>query len=421
MSRHSGSPTGLTVTNPSPMPALRSLSVVPDRKQAVLDGKANAFLDQGPCNAWNACPVGSLPDQLFEIGDGREGQRDWNAVGFGFFCGHAKKLAFNWCTEKYLLRVYLDLKRADAADSSSAASSEHRIVIHRAIGVPTGMVSNPAAAPVLFDRALLRARQQRALMQGPATFLLDRVAEDMAERLNAVMRDFKSAAVIGTAGHQVGGALAGRFDRYARVDLPERESEALPLEAQSLDLVVSALAFQFVNDLPGVLAQIRRALRPDGLLMAAMVGGDTLTELRQSFAAAEAELEGGVSPRVAPFADLRDVGALLQRAGLALPVTDVDRVVVRYDSAFGLMQDLRRMGATNILLERRRMPTRRATMVRMAEIYRDRFADPDGRIRATFDVIWLSGWAPHENQPKPLKPGSAKASLEEAVKRRGPA
>jgi SAM-dependent methyltransferase len=239
----------------------------------------------------------------------------------------------------------------------------------------------------------------------------------MADRLNAVVRDFKSAAEIGTRGDQVSRALAGRFDHLARVDLPERESEPLRFEAQSLDLVVSALAFQFVNDLPGVLAQIRRALRPDGLLMAAMIGGDSLTELRQSFAAAEAELEGGVSPRVAPFADLRDVGALLQRAVLALPVTDVDRIVVRYDSAFGLMHDLRRMGATNILVERRRMPTRRATMLRMAEIYAERFADPDGRIRATFDIIWLSGWAPHENQQKPLKPGSAKASLAEAVKR----
>jgi SAM-dependent methyltransferase len=196
-----------------------------------------------------------------------------------------------------------------------------------------------------------------------------------------------------------------------------QESEPLALEAEALDLVISALAFQFVNDLPGVLAQIRRALRSDGLLMAAMIGGDTLTELRQSFAAAEAELEGGISPRVAPFADLRDIGALLQRAGLALPVTDVDRVVVRYDSVFSLMHDLRRMGATNILLERRRMPTRRGTMLRMAEIYSERFADPDGRIRATFDIIWLSGWAPHESQQKPLKPGSAKASLAEAVKR----
>ena len=196
--------------------------------------------------------------------------------------------------------------------------------------------------------------------------------------------------------------------------------ETLPLEPESLDLAVSALALQFVNDLPGVLAQIRRALKPDGLLLAAMIGGDTLTELRQSFAAAEAECEGGVSPRVAPFADLRDIGGLLQRAGLALPVTDVDRVVVRYDSAFALMHDLRRMGATNILIERRRMPTRRATLLRMAQIYAERFADPDGRIRATFDIIWLSGWAPHESQPKPLRPGSAKASLEEAVKRGSP-
>jgi SAM-dependent methyltransferase len=279
------------------------------------------------------------------------------------------------------------------------------------------MVYEPATAPVLFDRYLLRSRLGRAQRLGPATFLLDRIAEDMADRLQAVVRDFKSAAEVGTPGDQVSTALAGRFDRFLRVDLPERETEPLPIEAQSLDLVVSALAFQFVNDLPGVLAQIRRALRPDGLLMAAMIGGDSLTELRQSFAAAEAELEDGVSPRVAPFADLRDVGALLQRAGLALPVTDVDRMVVRYDSAFGLMHDLRRMGATNVLVERRRMPTRRATMLRMAEIYGERFADPDGRIRATFDVIWLSGWAPHENQPKPLKPGSAKASLADAVRK----
>jgi hypothetical protein len=148
-----------------------------------------------------------------------------------------------------------------------------------------------------------------------------------------------------------------------------------------------------------------------------MFGGDTLSELRQCFAAAEAELEGGVSPRVAPFADLRDLGALLQRAGLALPVTDVDRIVVRYDNAFNLMHDLRRMGATNILVERRRTPTRRATMLRVAEIYRERFADPDGRIRATFDVIWISGWAPHESQQKPLKPGSAQMGLAEAVRR----
>jgi SAM-dependent methyltransferase len=209
--------------------------------------------------------------------------------------------------------------------------------------------------------------------------------------------------------------VAERFASITRLAL-DSDSETLPLEPESLDLAVSALAFQFVNDLPGVLAQIRRALRPDGLLLAAMLGGDTLTELRQSFAAAEAELEAGMSPRVAPFADLRDVGSLLQRAGFALPVTDVDRVVVRYDSAFTLMHDLRRMGAGNILFERRRTPTRRATLLRMAQIYGERFADSDGRIRVTFEVIWLSGWAPHESQPKPLKPGAAKASLEAAVK-----
>ena len=277
------------------------------------------------------------------------------------------------------------------------------------------MAPNPPTAPILFDRALLRVRQDRARRLGPATFLLDRVAEDMEERLAAVTRDFSDAAEIWTPGALLRKPVADRFKSITRIE-PD-ETETLRLAPETLDLAVSALAFQFVNDLPGVLAQIRRALRPDGLLLAAMIGGDTLTELRQSFAAAEAECEGGVSPRVAPFADLRDVGALLQRAGFALPVTDVDRVVVRYDSALALIADVRRMGATNILVERRRTPTRRATLLRMAQIYGERFADADGRIRATFDVIWLSGWAPHESQPKPLRPGSAKASLEAAVKR----
>lgn len=290
-----------------------------------------------------------------------------------------------------------------------------RIARGGAGSVPTGMASNPTPAPILFDRPMLRARMERARRAGAATFLLDRVREDFEERLQAVMRNFADVADIWTPGELLRPPIAGRFPSIRRID-PD-QSEILPLQPQSLDLAVSALAFQFVNDLPGVLAQIHRALRPDGLLLAAMIGGDTLTELRQSFAAAEAECEGGVSPRVAPFADLRDVGALLQRAGLALPVTDVDRVVVRYDSAFALMADLRRMGATNVLIERRRTPTRRATMLRMAQIYGERFADTDGRIRATFDVIWLSGWAPHESQQQPLKPGSAKASLEAAVKK----
>jgi SAM-dependent methyltransferase len=279
------------------------------------------------------------------------------------------------------------------------------------------MASNPPQPPDLFDRSLLRVRQNRALRGGAATFLLDRVAEDLGGRLNAVLREFSEVVDVWTPGEILANALRKRFKSVTHIGL-QQSDERLALEPDSLDLVVSALAFQFVNDLPGVLAQIRRALRPDGLLLAAMIGGDTLTELRQAFAAAEAELEGGVSPRVAPFADLRDIGALMQRAGLALPVTDVDRVVIRYDSAFALMADLRRMGATNVLVERRRTPTRRATLLRMAQIYAERFADADGRIRATFEVIWLSGWAPHESQQKPLRPGSARIGLEEAVKNR---
>ena len=189
----------------------------------------------------------------------------------------------------------------------------------------------------------------------------------------------------------------------------------MPFADGSFDLVVSALSLQFVNDLPGALIQIRRALKPDGLLLAALAGGDTLAELRQSLAVAEAEIEGGVSPRVVPFVDVREAGALLQRAGFALPVTDVERLTVRYASPIVLMHDLRRMGASNALIERRRRPLRRATLTRMAEVYGERFADPDGRIRATFEIVWLSGWAPHASQQQPLRPGSARARLADAL------
>ena len=280
-------------------------------------------------------------------------------------------------------------------------------------------MADPTAAPILFDHALLVKRQLRALGLGPATFLLERVLDDMEERLGAVKRDFADIGDIWTPTEALQLRLYWRLRRPVR-RIQQAPDEVVSFPPESLDLAVSALAFQFVNDLPGVLTQIRRALRPDGLLLAALIGGDTLTELRQSFAAAEAECEGGVSPHVAPFADLRDIGGLLQRAGLALPVTDVDRVVVRYDSALALMLDLRRMGATNVLTERRKSPTRRTTMMRMAEIYAERFADPDGRIRATFDVVWLSAWAPHASQPKPLRPGSATARLEDAVKKISP-
>jgi SAM-dependent methyltransferase len=255
--------------------------------------------------------------------------------------------------------------------------------------------------------------------------LLDRVADEFADRLAAVMRRFDLAADLGTPNDAVRRALArlpsiGMMISSGSVTDEQQKTiaadeEVLPFRDASLDLIVSGLALQFVNDLPGVLVQIRRALKPDGLFLAAMLGGETLTELRQSFAAAESEVEGGASPRVAPFADLRELGALLQRAGFALPVADVDRTTVRYANAFDLMRDLRRMGAANALVARRHTPLRRATLLRMAEIYAQRFADADGRLRATFEIVWLSGWAPHPDQQQPLKPGSARVRLADAL------
>src|SRR3982750_3644887 len=277
------------------------------------------------------------------------------------------------------------------------------------------MAQDPQTPPALFDRALLHARQRRAQAQGAVSFLLDRVAEDMSDRLAAVMREFHTAVDLWTPGEGLA-VLRARLPSIERINLDASGAEKLPFAPESLDLVVSALALQFVNDLPGTLVQIRRALRPDGLLLAAMIGGDSLTELREAFAQAEADVEGGVSPRVAPFADLRDLGALLQRAGFALPVTDVDRVTVRYASPLALMHDLRRMGATNVLIERRRRPLKRATLRRVSEIYLDRFGDADGRVSATFEIIWLAGLAPHESQQQPLKPGSAKTRIADALR-----
>jgi len=287
-----------------------------------------------------------------------------------------------------------------------------------------------AEPPRIFDRVLLRSRRRRALRAEPADFLLRRVADELVQRLLVVKRSFTLAADIGTPGPALRSMMRAQaiapvvigIDPLAH-DIRGGESllvaadeEALPFADGSLDLAVSALALQAVNDLPGALVQIRRALKPDGLFLGALLGGDTLAELRQSFAAAEAEVEGGVSPRVAPFADLRDVGALLQRAGYALPVVDTDRLTVRYATAFDLMRDLRAMAMTNSLVERRRVPLKRATLLRMAEIYAERFSDLDGRLRASFDIVWLSGWAPHESQQQPLRPGSAKARLADALK-----
>jgi SAM-dependent methyltransferase len=266
--------------------------------------------------------------------------------------------------------------------------------------------------PLLFDPAALALHRRRAAAR-PADFLLRHAAEDMADRLAAVLRRFEAAAEIGPLLPLLGETL--RPALTASWQGADIANEVLALAPGSIDLALSALSLQFVNDLPGMLSQIRRALKPDGLLMAVLVGGASLSELREASSQAELEVEGGVSPRVAPFADVRDMGGLLQRAGFALPVVDSDTLTVRYDNAFALMADLRAMGATNVMTQRRKSFTRRATLVRMAEIYQERFSDPDGRIRATFELIWISGWVPHESQQKPLQPGSAKARLADAL------
>ncbi|MDP4003614.1 methyltransferase domain-containing protein [Methylobacterium sp. NEAU K] len=277
----------------------------------------------------------------------------------------------------------------------------------------------------LFDTPLARRRLARAERNGYAGFLLDRLVEDLDDRLGAVLRGFSTVLDLATPGPAAVRTLAVRYPEARLIRLaalPEPgenrivgDPEALPCAAGSLDLAVSLLALQAVNDLPGTLIQLRRALRPDGLFLGCLLGGATLTELRQSFAQAESEVEGGISPRVAPFAAVREAGALLQRAGFALPVADTDTLTVRYADPFGLMRDLRAMGMTNVLTERRRTPLRRATLVRAAEVYAERFSDPDGRVRATFEVLWLSGWVPHESQQKPLRPGTAKSRLADAL------
>lgn len=280
----------------------------------------------------------------------------------------------------------------------------------------------------IFDRGLIARRRARAIAAGgEAGFLVDAVVADIGERLVPLTRRFDVALDLGSGGRVArllaGTGIAGRTIRADALaadpsgggpDLVVDE-EALPFAEASLDLVVATLTLQAVNDLPGALVQIRRALKPDGLLLAAVAGGDTLTELRQALLEAEAETTGGAAPRVAPFADVRALTGLLQRAGFALPVGDVDRLTIRYDGLFALMADLRALGATSALADRARRPLRRGVLLRAAEIYAGRFADPDGRIRASVDVVSLSGWAPHESQPKPARPGSATVRLADVL------
>lgn len=284
-------------------------------------------------------------------------------------------------------------------------------------------------APRVFDRRLQRAHLRRAARGAPATFLLDRAVADLKERLGTVNRRFGRILDYGSPGPSVVSNLSSCFPEASVAQAAPllaalgagpwlsvvADDEASPFRGEAFDLVVSLLSLQWANDLPGALAQIRRTLKPDGLFLGCLVAGRSLRELRTAFAMAEADTIGGVSPRVAPFADLRDLGALLQRAGFALPVTDVETVTARYGDAFDLMRDLRAMGAANPLVERSRRPLRRATLRRVAQVYAELFADADGRVRATFDLVWLSGWAPHESQQKPLRPGSARMRLSDAL------
>ncbi|MBO0766119.1 MAG: methyltransferase domain-containing protein [Hyphomicrobiaceae bacterium] len=282
----------------------------------------------------------------------------------------------------------------------------------------------------IFDRRLLVERRDRAAGTIAAhEFLLARVADDLVERLAAINRTFPAAASLGAYHGLLGRRLrqVPGIEVVTDVEASDRllaqcegprvkaDEEALPFAEQSLDLVVSGLALQLVNDLPGTLIQIRRVLKQDGLLLAALLGGTTLTELRTAFLIAEEELEGGASPRVAPFADVRDLGGLLQRAQFALPVADSDTVTVTYRDPMALMGELRAMGASNALAERSRRPLRRATLARAIEVYQERFALPDGRVPATFEIITLTGWAPHPSQPKPLRPGSATIGLADVL------
>lgn len=281
----------------------------------------------------------------------------------------------------------------------------------------------------VFDTDLLLARKKRALrISVPgADFLMRRAADDLADRLAAVGRRFERGAALFcltgaardvlTASGKVGETIRVEADAFLLGGAAGLAAapETVPLEAASIDLAVSLLSLHETNDTPGMLVQIRRALKPDGLFLGALAGAGTLKELRESLLLAEAELHGGASPRIAPLPDVRDAGALLQRAGFALPVADLETVAVRYASLFELMRDLRAMGATNALLARSRRPLTRRFFLRAAEIYAERFADPDGRVRATFEIVWLSGWAPDASQPKPLRPGSATVSLADAL------
>jgi len=267
----------------------------------------------------------------------------------------------------------------------------------------------------------VRERKRRARDRyQQARFLLDRTAEDLADRLEAVQRRF--ARTLSLGGYGVFGEtiakrplLAERLGHIEEPDLADTDLEQLPYGPGSFNLIVSTLALHWVNDLPGLFIQARRLLQPDGLFLASFFGGATLNELRLALIEAESELTGGAGPRVAPFADIQDIGGLLQRAGFALPAADRDVVVVHYGEPMRLLADLRAMGETSALRQRSPRGLSPRILQHTFEIYRDRHSDSEGRVRATFEIVTATGWAPHASQQKPLKPGSATTRLADAL------
>ncbi len=270
------------------------------------------------------------------------------------------------------------------------------------------------APPQIFDRALYVARAKRARRLGP-DILSRTIAVELSERLDVITRNFAKAAVIAADPAPIAARLRDSGKAAEVAELEPSADERLPLAPESLDAIFSILDLQTVNDVPGALIQMRRALKPDGLFLACLFAGDTLTELRQSWLEAEARLTGGASPRVAPMIDVRELGSLLQRAGFALPVADLDRTIVRYADAVALIHEIRGLGLSNVLTGRSRRPVTKSLLAEVAATYQRRFADTDGRIRATVEVAWAIAWSPHESQPKPMKPGSAKMRLADAL------
>jgi SAM-dependent methyltransferase len=285
--------------------------------------------------------------------------------------------------------------------------------------------------PTVFNQRLLRKRLAcAARSKGADNFLMRRIAEDIASRLGLIKREFQLCALFGEYSDYMAPALEGlpnlgRMISIGRIDAQAHAKhscqilateEHLPLANQSLNLAISPLTLQFVNDLPGALIQIKRSLKPDGVFIAAFLGGDSLCELRDALLSAEIDITGGASPRIHPRVDIRDLGALLQRAGFALPVVDSDRITVTYQSALHLMLDLRALGLTNILTQGAGAVLNRRVLARLEEVYKERYPAAGNRINATFEIIYLTGWAPHESQQTPLRPGSAKARLADALK-----